>query len=73
MGDKNKSWGMNKPPIMGDGDYDSWKNDMDIWQQVTDVPKDKQALFVHLSLKGKMKKASTELGPEILGKENCQY
>ena len=55
-----------KPPIYEDGDYETYKADLQLWQHVTDVPKENRAITVHLTLKGKMKKASLEVGIEVL-------
>ena len=50
------------PPAFNDGDdYEAWKNDVEMWSDVTDIAKEKQAVVVHLSLSGKARKASSEL------------
>ena len=68
-GDQGKNWGVRQPPIIVDDDYLTWKNDIEVWQRCTDVPKEKQALIVHLSLRGRMKNASSELKPDDLEKD----
>ena len=50
------------PPKFENGDcYESWKLDVEIWQELTDLPKSKQALALHLSLSGRAREASTEI------------
>ena len=57
---------MRVPPQMINDDYPSFKHSMEIWEELTDVPLNKRALLVHLSLTGKAQKASEELGIEVL-------
>ena len=49
--------------------YENWKNDIAIWQELTDLDKSKQALAIHLSLSGKARQASSELGVDVLKNE----
>ena len=42
------------PPIFKDGDdFYEWKRELTIWTVVTDIPEDKQAAAIYLSLEGK--------------------
>ena len=43
-----------------------WKKDIQLWSSFTDLPKEKVAITVHLSLKGKAQTATTELSIEEL-------
>ena len=52
----------NLPKLEDDACYETWKRDIEIWQELTDLPKPKQALAIHLSLSGKARVASSELG-----------
>ena len=67
-----KSGGMKNPPPMelnkdGDEDYSGWKTNIKIWEMCTDIPAERRALVVHLSLKGREQRASMEVGAEVLG------
>ena len=43
-----------KPPVMRDElSYEDWKIDVNIWSDITDLPKEKQGGMVYLSLVGK--------------------
>ena len=42
-------------------EYERWKKDIDIWQKLTNVPAEKQALAVHLTLTGKAREVSSEI------------
>ena len=50
--------------------YETWKNDVTMWCKLTGLPENKKALAIHLSLKGRARKASTELGSRILSADN---
>lgn len=54
------------PAFNSDFNYESWKKDIIIWQELTDISKDKQALAIHLVLSGKARQASSELSVEVL-------
>lgn len=61
------------PPKLGDENihqYSTWKNEIKIWQLVTDLTKSKQALAIVLCLSGKPKQVALELKTEDLNKEN---
>ena len=51
------------PPTFNEGeaDYEAWKADVLMWSEVTNIPAEKVAVVVHLSLKVKARKASLEL------------
>lgn len=59
------------PPVFGsEVSYETWKNDIMIWRELTDLPKGKQALAIHLTLTGKARQASGELGVVDLKKDD---
>ena len=50
------------PPVLADLDnYEQWKEDVLIWKEVTDLAKNKQALAVHLTLKGQAKEVANQV------------
>ena len=51
----------NPPSFNSDVNYESWKKDIAIWCKLTDIPKEKQALAIHLVLTGKARQASSEV------------
>lgn len=57
------SFGTNKvPPKLDIGaDYEVWKRDLEIWCKFTELPAEKQALAIHLSLSGKARQISSQL------------
>ena len=69
-GPKSKPWNLNKAPEMEGDDYNTFRSDLILWNLVTEIPKEKRAVLVHLGLRGKMKQASTELGQAVLCKED---
>ena len=50
--------------------YEIWKNDVLIWCELTDIPQDKQALALHLSLQGKARTASSQIPVATLKSED---
>ena len=64
--------GYKNPPVLhNDCIYEDWKNELEIWKRLTDVPKEKQALAVTLSsLSGQAKAKSLEIPVDTLNKEN---
>ena len=60
----------NPPNFNSDMNYESWKKDIAIWCKLTDIPKDKQALAIHLVLTGKARQASSEVEVSELEKED---
>ena len=58
------------PPSMGGVDnYETWKGDLEMWCELTDLPPEKRAFAVHLVLEGAARVASGELGKAVLGKK----
>lgn len=50
------------PPILADLDnYEQWKEDVLMWKEITDLEPNKQALAVHLTLKGQAKEIANQL------------
>ena len=50
------------PPSLGpDTNYETWKNELEIWKLVTDVKTEKQALAVTLSLTGQARAKALEI------------
>ena len=43
------------PPVFKENndDYEQWKQDLDYWTFVTDVPKEKIPVTIHLNLTGR--------------------
>lgn len=59
------------PPLFGsETSYECWKKDIVIWRELTDLPKKKQALAIHLTLTGKARQASGEVGVADLNKDD---
>lgn len=58
------------PVLMSDLEYEKWKKDIIIWTELTDIPKEKQALAIHLSLKGKSRNATSQIPLEKLRSED---
>lgn len=46
--------------------YDTWKNELEVWNLVTDVKPEKQALAVTLSLTGQARARALEIDPAEL-------
>ena len=70
-----KAGGMKNPPPMelnkdGTEDYAGWKTNIQIWERCTDIPEERRALVVHLSLRGRIQRASMEVGVEVLNSKN---
>ena len=62
---------MKIPPSMGGVDnYETWKNDLEMWSELTDLEPEKRAFAVHLVLEGAARIASGELGKAVLGKRD---
>ena len=58
------------PPKFDETGYETWKNDVEIWCDLTDLVPSKRAMAIHLSLDGRARIASSELSKEELKKEN---
>jgi hypothetical protein len=63
--------GYRNPPVFGDqDDYETWKNELKMWQLVTDLDVKKQALAVTLLLKGQAKAIALEIDSSELHDAN---
>ena len=60
--------GYKNPPKLEDC-YERWRNELEIWQLVTDLEKKKQALAVTLSLTGKAREAALNIKAEDLNSD----
>ena len=50
------------PPVLVDlENYEQWKEDVLMWKEITDLSKNKQALVVHLTLKGQAKEVANQV------------
>lgn len=58
------------PKFDENSNYETWKNDIDIWCELSDLSAKKKALAIHLSLSGRARVASSEIPVEDLKKEN---
>ena len=59
------------PPILKDIEsYEQWKEDVLMWKEITDLGVKKQALAVHLTLKGPAKEVANQVSTEDKKKEN---
>ena len=54
------------PKLEDENSYESWKKDIDIWCELTDLAEDKRALAIHLMLTGRARVASSELEISVL-------
>ncbi len=61
--------GYKNPPKFEESSYDTWKNEVDIWELVTDLEKKKRALAVTLSLSGKARDTALAIKAEDLNKD----
>ena len=59
----DRSWKA-PPPFGDDGDYESWKSEVEIWRCITDLDKKKQALAIILSLSGRPKQLALQCPTE---------
>ena len=60
----------NPPKLEDDSAYESWREDINIWTDLTELPKGKQALAIHLSLNGRACSASSEIDADNLKKKD---
>ena len=60
------------PPLFKEDetDYEQWKEDVDLWTELSDIDKSKQAIAIHLSLTGRARSASSELSKAELKAED---
>ena len=63
---------LTKPPVFNkeECDYEEWKKDLELWTLLTDLPKNKEAIAVHLSLSGRARQATSELSVDDLKLED---
>ena len=57
------------PAFKEDGDYEEWKKDLEYWRFITDIPKEKIAVTIHLTLSGRARQASSEINSKDLMSE----
>ena len=60
---------MNPPIFKSDDSYESWKNEVSVWQLMTTLEKKKQALAITLSLTGQAKAKALEIDVTKLNSE----
>lgn len=59
------------PPLLDDlENYEQWKEDVLMWKEITDLSANKQALAIHLTLKGQAKEVANQVPTEEKKKEN---
>ncbi len=59
------------PPLLEDlENYEQWKEDVLMWKEITDLGKSKQALAVHLTLKGQARQVANQVSTDDKKKEN---
>ena len=58
------------PELECEHDYDDWKEYVLTWCDLTDLPKEKHALAVQLSLSGRARHAAKQVPREKLSTEN---
>ena len=51
-------------------DYDVWKKDIELWKLFTDLPKEKVAIAIHLSLSGRARQATSEISINDMKSDN---
>ena len=58
------------PKLENEEANENWKKDINIWCELTDIDAEKRALAIHLSLTGRARVASSEIGIEDLKKKD---
>lgn len=59
------------PPVLDDlENYEQWKEDVLMWREITDLSKNKQALAVHLTLKGQAREVANQVSTADKKKDN---
>ena len=59
------------PPVLDDlENYEQWKEDVLMWKEITDLSVNKQALAIHLTLKGQAKEVANQVSTEDKKKDN---
>lgn len=62
------------PKFVSEDDYENWRRDVEVWCQLTDLDKSKQALSIHLQLTGRARIASCEIeNSELAYRELGKY
>ena len=51
----------NPPKLEDESEYEMWRKNIEVWVELTELPKEKQALAVHMSLKGRAQAASSQI------------
>ena len=54
------------PKFDNESEYENWKKDINIWCELSELPVEKQALAIHLSLTGRARTTSSEIELTIL-------
>ena len=49
------------PPELAGKDYETWKKEVSLWQSITDLPAEKQAVAITLSLSGQYREVATSI------------
>ena len=60
----------NPPKFDESTSYETWKNELDIWKLMTELPKKKQALAVSLSLTGTARQTAVDISADDLNKDD---
>ena len=59
------------PPLLNDLEsYERWREDLLMWKEVTDLSSNKQALAVHLTLKGQAREVANQVSTDDKKKDN---
>ena len=58
------------PPELAGKDYETWKKEVSLWQSITNLPAEKQAVAVTLSLSGQYREVATSINSELLKANN---
>ena len=57
----------NNPPVLDDSVvYETWRKEIELWQEVTDIDKKKQAVTIYFALRGKARDACIEISKSEL-------
>lgn len=54
------------PHFESEDSYVIWREDVELWSRISKIPKNEQAACIRLSLKGRAKVASSEIGLDVL-------
>ena len=58
------------PPELAGKDYETWKKEVSLWQSITDLPAEKQAVAITLSVSGQYREVATSINSELLKANN---